>query len=147
MKCDECRKRLSEYEAGELAEDEADAMREHLDACPPCAGALRTLRVVAGHVARLPEESPSEAVSLRILAQCVGPVAPAGKEAPEILTPEALARFLSVSEEDLADVIETIPAFEIAGQLRFRKQRVIEWIEAREKERERGVIYSQLRAV
>ena len=147
MNCDECRKRLSEYEAGEQTEHEAAVMQEHLNACPPCAGALRTLRLVADHAARLPEELPSEAVSLRILAQCASPVAPAGSGAPEILTPEALARFLSVSEEDLANVIETIPAFEIAGQLRFRKQRVIEWIEAREKEREHGVIYSQLRAV
>ena len=145
--CEPYRGWLSEYEAGELTRPLADQVEQHLSGCPTCRRLLASLRRTAAMVEQLADEPPARSMSVRVLGQVHELLAPDLAEAPEILTREELARFLRVSADALAEVIDTIPGFDIGGEVRFRKERVLEWIQEREHQRDRRAIYSQLRAV
>jgi len=144
MKCEACRERLSELEAGELNETLAGAIRSHLRDCSACARLLAAMQGVEELAAVLPDGGPSHSLSVRILARVEEWLSPDPQSLPEIMTPEQLARFLNVPLEQLE--VGSLPGFEIGGELRFRKDRVLEWIEAREREYERGRIYARFRA-
>ena len=68
-------------------------------------------------------------------------------EVPEIMTPAQVCDFLQLTPDKFDEVVERLPGFEIAGELRFRRTRIVEWIERREADRDREVLVSQLRAV
>jgi hypothetical protein len=53
---------------------------------------------------------------------------------PEIMTLEDVAAFLQLSEEELGEIVEFLPAFELAGQIRVRRSQLIAWIEERERQ-------------
>jgi len=144
MKCEACRERLSELETGELGEALAKGVRDHLRDCGECSRLLAAMQATVELTADLPDGGPSRSLSMRILARVEEWLSPDPQSLPEIMTPEQLARFLNVPLEQLE--IESLPGFEISGELRFRKDRVLEWIETREREYERGLIYAQYRA-
>jgi len=56
-----------------------------------------------------------------------------GGRAPEVLTLEEVADYLRIDGSDLPEVLDELPAFELAGRLRVRRARLIEWIEHRER--------------
>ena len=145
--CDPWRELLSEYEAHELPAHLAEGVEKHLAECPACSRLLVAIRKTAALVDQLADGEPARTMSVRVLGQVDGLLAPDLGDAPEIMTPDQLARFLRVSPDRLAEVIDTIQGFDIGGELRFRKERVLEWIQEREHDRERRAIYSQLRAV
>ena len=145
--CTTYRETLSAFDAAELDPDLTAQVEKHVSECAECSRLLRTVRKATDLVSRLVDEEPARSVCVRILGEVDRFLAPDLADAPEIMTPEQLARFLHVPLGKLDDRIETIPGFEIGGELRFRKERVLEWIEQREQERERRTIYSQLRAV
>lgn len=138
MNCEDARTLLSEYEAGEAPPETAEKVREHLGACPACARLLEAMRDVA-EVAAAPDEDVPRSLALRILAQVDDALRGDLADAPEVMTPEELARFLRVSADALDDLADLIPGVEIGGRLRFRKDRVVEWLE--ERERWRGDAY------
>jgi hypothetical protein len=92
----------------------------------------------------LPDEVSPQSLSLRILSLVEEQSAPSAEEIPEIMTLEQLASFLNISPEDLET--ENLPGFQIGDELRFRKDRILEWIEEREREYERRLIYDRNRA-
>ena len=53
---------------------------------------------------------------------------------PEVMTLDEVAAFLRVGPDELAEVVELLPAFELAGRIRVRRARLIEWIEQRERD-------------
>lgn len=147
MNCEQCQKLLSEFEADELTEEHAAKVHKHVDQCCECSELLRALEVSTALVCKLIDEEPPRSMSLRVLGKVDEMLSPDLTDAPDILSPELLARFLGISLERLEDDIHLIPGFEIAGQLRFRKERVLEWIEERERVRERQRFYRQIKAV
>ena len=147
MNCEQCQELLSEFEAGELTEEQAANVHKHVEQCNECSELLKAIEVSTELVCELADEEPSRAMSLRVLGKVDEMLAPDLTDAPDILTPELLAKFLGISLEQLEDDIHLIPGFEIAGNLRFRKERVIEWIEERERDRERQRLYRQIKAV
>ena len=147
MNCDDCLERLSPFEAGELTTDLAEQVQQHLTECAGCSRLVEALRTASTWVDRLQDDEPTRSVCVRILAEVDELLAPDLAEAPEIMTPEQLARFLRVPLAELDEVIDTIPGFEIGGELRFRRERVVEWINEREQARARRALYSGLRAV
>ena len=147
MTCNECREQLSEFEAGELSGDAARAVEAHVATCRDCAGLLQALTETARMTEGLREEWPVRSMSVRILKAADELFGPDLADAPEIMTPEDVARFLRVSAEGLESAMASLPAFDIGGRLRYRKARIIEWIEEQEQMRERGMFYAQLRAV
>jgi hypothetical protein len=56
-----------------------------------------------------------------------------GAGAPEVMTLPEVAEFLRIDEADLAEILDELPAFELAGRLRVRRARLVEWIEHRER--------------
>ena len=147
MNCESCREKLSELLAGELDAIHAAGVRQHLADCPSCARLLEAMRTTADMTDRLLDMDPPRALCLRIMAQTGDGFGPDLAAAPEIMTPEQLARFLQVPLAKLEDEIGALPSFEIAGELRFRKDRLLEWIEERERSRECDRVYTRLRAV
>jgi len=147
MECEECRQRLSEFAAGETPQHEAAAVQEHVEQCAACARLLAAMRATADLVEALPDEEPPRSLVLRILGRVEELSAPDLAEAPEIMTLEQAARFLQVPPAKLESELVTLPAFEIAGELRIRRDRLLTWVEERERARERMQIYSRLRAV
>lgn len=145
--CDGWCELLSEYEAGELTAHLAARVEEHLGECPACACLLSALRQTSTLVDQLVDEDPARTMAVRVLGKVDELSAPDFSDAPEIMTPDELARFLRVPPDTLAEVIDTIPGFDIGGEVRFRKERVVEWIDQREHERDRRAIYSRLRAI
>ena len=145
MNCAECRQMLSPFEAGELDATAVQLVRSHVAACPACRRLLAALRATDVLLEELPDEPPARSLAVRILGQVDEFAAPS--EVPDVMTPEQLARFLQVPLASLEEQIDTIPAFEVGGQLRFRKDRVMEWIGEREREHERGTLYSRLQVV
>ena len=53
-------------------------------------------------------------------------------EDPEIMTLEEVAEFLRMPPDDLDEIAAGLPAFELGGHVRVRRERLIEWIEQRE---------------
>lgn len=58
MRCDEIRKRLSEYLDGELPPDGKRSVEEHLAGCEGCRRELSELELTLGHLRSLPEVEP-----------------------------------------------------------------------------------------
>ena len=44
------------------------------------------------------------------------------------------ADFLRITRDQLGEIVEELPAFELAGQIRIRRQRLIEWVQQRERD-------------
>ena len=141
MNCTECRNLLSACEAGELAEQDEEAVLEHTNGCAECRRLLRSVRAVTRTVEELEDPPPPQRIALEVLSAPALRSSAASFDAPEIMTPEDLARFLRLSPEELDEIIDLVPGFELGGRLRFRKQRVTEWIESRERQREQSLAF------
>lgn len=50
----------------------------------------------------------------------------------EIMTLAEVASFLRLSEKEMAEVAEELPAFELAGKVLVRRERLMTWISERE---------------
>jgi predicted anti-sigma-YlaC factor YlaD len=145
MTCAECRNLLSACEAGELADPQEKQVQEHVKDCAECARLLSAMRAAMDTLVALEDPPPPQRVTLGVLNAPPRRSHAEQADAPEIMTPEELAHFLRLLPDDLEEVIGLIPGFEIAGRLRFRKARVLEWIEAREKQREQSLAYAAFR--
>ena len=68
MDCKKASKKMQELLDGALQGREAQALREHLKACPACGRSYAALAAVAKSVAALPLYAPSPAFRARVLA-------------------------------------------------------------------------------
>lgn len=147
MDCERCMERLSEYEAREFPPAESEAVRRHLESCEACRRQREGLARLMEAVDTLPEEEPPESVSFAVRREVDRLLAPGLASAPEIMTIEELARYLRVPVEALEEELTTLPAFEVAGELRFRKDRVAEWIRRREDDHVREMASAEIGAM
>ena len=147
MNCETCQELLSAFEANDLDAETASHVRGHLRACLACAGLLAAIGDLDVMTANLPDDALSRSLCLGILGEVDALLAPDLSEAPEIMTVEQLARFLRVPLARLEQELDRLPAFEVGGALRFRKEAVMEWIEERERDYGRTLLYSRRRAV
>jgi len=125
MKREEWRERQDAREAGES------------DAAEAAAGRVERL------AAALRDPDLPQAARLRVLAAARARREPPGAT-PEVMTPDELAGFLRVAPEELDEVIADIPGFEVAGRLRFRRERVEAWMAERERLRENEILFGRL---
>lgn len=131
MSCTVTAEEIARLAAQDLDEARAQEVQAHAASCPECCerlAALRRLDVALGALPRL--EPPASAILKARRALAAELRAPA---APEILTLEESAAFLRISLDELEEIVLDLPAFELAGQLRIRRARLIEWVEARER--------------
>jgi hypothetical protein len=137
--------KLELYFDGELDEHESCEFQLHLEFCESCRKELDELGTIRAslqsftHI-QLPDES-----DLRIRRNLrTGSDQLSTRD--EILDIEGVARFLKVSVTDVVDILDQLPSFEVGGKIRFRRDRIIEWIKDQEKklvrEREEHLIPS-----
>jgi len=115
--------------------DDRDAL-VRLD--PRCRKRLDALRDADAAVRAWPRHEPSAGAVLaarRALAEEIRRPA-----SPEILTLEDIAEILRVTPAELSEVVDQLPAFELAGQIRVRRARLIEWIRRRERDYTRQAV-------
>lgn len=141
MNCQTFQEHLSEYLTGELR---GVAVHEaHLKQCDECQEALRQFQRFTDLMDELSPPRLPESDRIEILSQVLTPAAV--HHAPEIMDAAELCRYLGVTEEQLEREMENLPAFEFAGQLKFRKSDLDEWIQTRVSSRERDIAQSRFR--
>lgn len=118
---------LARYAAGELAPSRSDRIAAHVKKCPECALRLESLRTVDLALDGLARVEPPAAAIHRVRRALGDEIR--GRKDPEIMTMDEVAAFLRVSPAAMAQVMADLPVFEIGGELRARRTRVIEWIE------------------
>jgi len=131
VNCDVTYEELAALAAGELDADRAAEVQAHLPACQRCRRRMDALRGADAVLGGLRHEQPSPQTLLAVrheLAAALRPPQPA-----EVMTLEEVATFLRLTDEQLDEVLEDLPAFELAGQVRVRHARLVEWLEQRER--------------
>ncbi len=143
MQCDVRYEDLSRLVAGELdhlVPERVEALHEHVSACACCRARVHALREVEAVLRRLTRAEPSARAVLKtrraVSRELEG-------EAPEIMTLDEVAEYLRVTRGDLEEA-RGLPAFEIAGELRVRRSRLVEWMEERERAYVRSNVESDL---
>ena len=131
MDCGITYEELAAFAAGDLEAEAAGRIEQHVRTCAACRQRLAALRRVDGELRALPHREPSAGSVLktrRLIARETR-----GGAAPEIMTLAEVTEFLRVSPEALAEVADDLPAFEVGGQVRVRRARLVEWIAERER--------------
>lgn len=131
MTCEVTYERLAVFAAGDLESAEEDEIRRHASACGRCRERLEALRQTDAALAALPPVEPPPATvqaARQVLSEATREAAPR-----RIMTLDEVAAFLRLAGEQLDEIVEELPAFELAGQIRVRRERLIEWVEQRER--------------
>jgi len=132
MACNVTSEELSAWKAGDLPASRASRIATHLTACPSCRSRLATLKEAGLLLSSLRMPVPS-ADALLAARRRLDEVTRAGISS-EIMTLEEAAQFLRLTPAQMDELAEELPAFELAGQIRIRRQKLLEWV----KQRERG---------
>lgn len=129
----------SAWLANDLPEPRRRELADHLPNCPACQSVVAALRHVDHALPSLrPHPVPSD-VLMRLRQSLASATTP--QRWPEILTLDEVAQLLQLTDHELGEVLEDLPAFELAGQIRVRYARLLAWIEQRERD------YTRHRAV
>ena len=131
MSCEVTYEELAAFAAGDVEPDRQAEIRAHADACDDCRGRLAALRRSDAALAALPRISPAGGAILaarRAIAELTR-----AEPQHQIMTLEEAAEFLRISPEQLGEIAEELPAFELAGQIRIRRERLLEWLQKRER--------------
>jgi len=142
MTCDLAHEELAEFASGDVDDSRAAVIRQHLAECDACRRRLELLSQVDAALRLLPRTEPSAAALLKVRRILSAEIR--GSATPEILTLDDVARFLHITDDALGEIVEELPAFEIAGQIRIRRARLLEWIEQRELSFMRSTTQSQV---
>ena len=132
MDCDVTYEELAAFTVGDLDALRHGQINEHLLRCAQCRDRLDALEKADEALDELTPTAPSPealAVTRRALAEATGT-----ETAAQVMTLDQVARFLQLTPDQLGEIAETLPAFELAGQIRVRRARLIEWIEQRERD-------------
>lgn len=131
MSCEVTYEDLAALAAGDLDEPRRAEVEAHLGECPRCRRRVAALNRADAALAGLRPAAPAPA-AIVAARRAVAELTRGGRD-PEIMTLEEVAEFLRIAPADLGEIVEELPAFELAGQVRVRRARLIEWIAARER--------------
>lgn len=129
MTCELTDLELAELSAGDLTPEQAAKIEQHVAACAECQRHLAVLREADNVLRTLPRMAPPAHAVLdtrRLLADEFA----SGET--EIMTLDDVAAFLRISPDELGEIVGELPAFELAGRVRVRRARLVEWIEQQE---------------
>jgi anti-sigma factor RsiW len=136
VNCDVTYEELAAYVAGEASPDRVEVLRTHHAQCERCRSRIAALRRSDALLAATHRPEPGVEALLatrRALTRTIRRL-----QVSEIMTLEDVAAFLRIDADALEDIAEELPAFELGGQIRVRRQKLIEWIEQREQSYARG---------
>ena len=132
MNCETTYEELSGLARDELDVRRCDELREHLVACETCRRRLAALNRTDEVLKSLPPFTPPAEAILAARRALVPEIRP--EPASEIMTLEQTAEFLRITPGQLGEIVEELPAFELAGQIRLRRETLLKWIEQRERD-------------
>ena len=132
MSCEIAGEDLSRYAAGDCDAETGERLARHVSGCDVCARRLEGIRKVDAALRALPPLRPSADTLLRV-RRALGPEV-RGSAAPEVMSLEQAADYLQVSVENMEEALWDLPVFEVAGQVRMRRSKLIEWMERRERQ-------------
>lgn len=131
MSCDVTYEDLSRFESGELDADRAREIQAHAEDCVTCRRRLAALGSLDEALSGWPRHEPSAGAVLQAHRALSAEVR--GRREPELMTLDEVAEFLRITLDELEEIVLELPCFELAGQLRVRRSRLIEWVESRER--------------
>jgi helix-turn-helix protein len=134
--CDVSYEDLAAFAAGDSAE-----LAGHAAKCDVCRKRLDALSSADDALRRLPRPEPSASALLKVRRELAREVRP-DTATPEVMTLDEVAAFLRVSADQLGDLAAELPAFELGGRIRVRRERLVKWIEVRERDYMRNSIAS-----
>jgi len=132
VNCDVTYEELAAMTAGDLDAGRARVIREHLPGCDRCRRRLAALEQADDALGALRPAGPSPAAVLaarRAIGEEIRPI-----RGDEIMTLSEAAAFLRIDEDEVGEILDELPAFELAGRVRIRRSRLIEWIAQRERD-------------
>jgi len=130
MSCNLTYEELAEFAAGDVDESRAHVIERHVVECEACRHRLGVLSQLDSALRQLPRSEPSAAALLKVRRILSAELRTS--RTPEIMTLDDVARFLRIDDDALGEIVEDLPAFEIGGEIRVRRTRLIEWVEQRE---------------
>jgi anti-sigma factor RsiW len=145
MTCEFRPEELAAFAAGDLPRARAEEIHSHVARCGHCAVRLAALRRLDEGLRTLGRFEPSADAVLS--ARRAAASAIDRRSLPEIMTPEEAAQFLRVDRDDIGEVLAEVPAFEIAGKVRIRRDRLLAWIAERERAFAREALQSEVAGI
>ena len=132
MDCDVAYEVLVAFADGDLDETRQLEIDRHVTACEKCRERLQAVLASDAVLTSMKRLEPSAGATLsarRALAEVIR-----RPQLAEIMTLDEAADFLRITLDQLGELVEELPAFELAGQIRLRRERLIEWIQQRERD-------------
>jgi anti-sigma factor RsiW len=133
MNCAEFEKLKHDWIDGIAPEGQGRLLEEHAKGCARCAASLQELETLRGLLRASAVEALPEAAHLRALGALLkAATEQAEPAASEIMTLAEVAAFLRISEAKVRNMLDEVPHFSVAGEVRFRRQSIERWIERQE---------------
>jgi anti-sigma factor RsiW len=140
MSCDVIYEDLAAFASGDLDDRRRRQLEQHISRCGRCRQRLEALSKTDALLQKLTPVQPGRSAVLA--ARRAVSEQTRGARAPEIMTLAEVADFLRVTSEELGEVVEQLPAFELGGQIRVRRAKLAEWIQQRERDYTREAVAS-----
>jgi anti-sigma factor RsiW len=141
MKCDQTVEMLAAYFAGDLPPDAASGIDRHLEGCSACRDVLQRMRRCEAQLRQLGEMPLPEHLasrSARMIADHLLQQRP-----QEILTLREVGQVLRLTPEQVQQIADTLPSFVVVGEVRVRRDRLMQWIQQQEQHSLRDRVRSQ----
>jgi excisionase family DNA binding protein len=161
VECDQIRDELVGFIDNEVSDEMQEAIQAHLDNCDDCSKELESLRDVKGLCQHWKDISPPRdweielkrklakaqrqpTTELEILRSAVIGLSRRVRELEEsqaalpptleseIMTVDELARYLRLSTDQIFEIIDQLPRFQIGYEYRFKRESIDQWIRSLE---------------
>jgi len=136
--------RVNEYLDGKLSEEVTGCFLDHKNHCAKCSAYLQKYEMFLESLRDNLENELSDDADLRIRSTLHKTITPQAST-PEILDIEGVAQFLNLSVSQVADILDQLPAFEIGGRIRFRRDRIVAWARDREEKLSKERLQSSIK--
>ena len=132
MTCAFTAEQLAAWVAGDASDAESRQIHGHLAECPDCRRITEAIRRTDELLRTVRPMCPPAGIVLDARRALAAELRPSARA--DVLTLKEAAEVLRISDEDLGQIVDELPVFEIAGRIRIRRQRLFEWIERRERD-------------
>jgi excisionase family DNA binding protein len=161
VECNQVKDKLVEFMDNEVSDEMREVIQAHLDSCADCSEELESLRKVKDLCRNWENISPSRdwgielrrklakaqgqsTPELEVLRSAVVGLSRRVRELEEsrailpptldsdIMTIDELARYLRLSTDQVYDIIDQLPRFQIGYEYRFKRESIDQWIRALE---------------
>jgi len=132
MSCSIRDEELAQFLAGEAPLAGREELRRHVAGCQACAARAAALQDVDQALAQLAPRTPSGSALRGVRCTLAAEVQRPPHD--DIMTLDEVAAFLRVPLESLEEFVDDLPAFEVAGRVRVRREQLTEWVARRERE-------------